>query len=435
MEKDGFSMIPNWFFDDGHMTAMGVNTFTVYMLLVRHANYQSKECNPSYSSIQKKARIGRTAISGAINYLTQYGYIQILRTGNATQSSSTYKVLPFNQIKGINQSHIGLVLNRTSPKDQSKLVPNRTATSPNQDCELVPNRTLNIQTLKRQIEKDKEEKDKEIFLSDSLNQNQAMREVKTSGNGIANQEDPTPLPPAPLSDAAAELKAKFEVRFERKANKYEPQGLTISGYGDWHLGDRYNNWKPSLIAVAQKRKHDLNQDESPSAACDFIYNMARDCFREKHWGKFENLTAAAIAYEQALASNPTIKQLQDTETQQEPYMPKVGEIDANGMVLMVDCRWEHYYPMKARFSRQTGDAEIVWGMNNTHPPDPVNERCQKFLEKVKGNPERLAKLSTAKHLADADFASYPIQAENFANAKDGLIVALNQEIEKLLQAV
>lgn len=145
--------------------------------------------------------------------------------------------------------------------------------------------------------------------------------------------------------------------------------------------------------------------------------MARDCFREKHWGKFENLTAAAIAYEQALAANPT--QSQDIE----PTEPIVYDHD---------CRWEHYYPMKARFSRQTGDTEIVWGMNNTHPPDPVNERCQKFLEKVKGNPERLAKLLTAKHLADSDFASYDIQAENFANAKDELIAALNQEIQKLL---
>ena len=35
------------------------------------------------------------------------------------------------------------------------------------------------------------EERKETFFSDSLNQNQAMREVKTSDNGIANQEDPT----------------------------------------------------------------------------------------------------------------------------------------------------------------------------------------------------------------------------------------------------
>lgn len=413
-------MIPNWFFDDGHMTAMGVNTFTVYMLLVRHANYQSKECNPSYSSIQKKARIGRTAISGAIKYLTQYGYIQILRTGNATQSSSTYKVLPFNQIKGINQSHIGLVLNRTSPKDQSKLVPNRTATSPNQDCELVPNRTLNIQTLKRRIEKDKEEKDKEIFLSDSLNQNQAMQEVKPSDDGIADQEDPTPLPPAPLSEAAIALKAKFEAKFDRRANKYEPQGLTIAGYGEWHLGDRYNNWKPSLIAVAQKRKRDANQTDTPKAATDYIYNMARDCYRELHWGKFENLISDAIEYEKALAANPT--QSQEIEV-------------VEPIVYDHHYPWQHFYPMKARFSQKTSDTEIIWGMINSKPPDPVDERCQKFLEKVKDNPERLAKLLTAKHIADSDFASYEIQANDFANAIDGLIAALNQEIEKLLQAV
>lgn len=266
--------------------------------------------------------------------------------------------------------------------------------------------------------REEKEKNKETFFSDLPDQNQeAMHQDFKSSVAIADQEDPTPLPPAPLSDAAIALKAKFEAKFERKANKYEPQGLTIAGYGEWHLGDRYNNWKPSLIAVAQKRKHDLNQDESPAAACDFIYNIARDCFREKHWGKFENLTAAAIAYEEALAANPT--QSQDIE----PTEPIIYDHD---------CRWEHYYPMKAKFHKTTGETEIIWGMINSHPPDPVDERCQKFLAKVNGDIEKLTKLLTAKHLADSDFASYRIQAENFANAKDGLIAALNQEIQKLL---
>jgi len=294
-------------------------------------------------------------------------------------------------------------------------------------------RTTELQTTEEKKEK-KEEKDAETFFSDSPNSNQAMQQELNPANS-ANKQDPAPLPPAPLSDAAIALKAKFEAKFDRKANKYEPQGLTIAGYGEWHLGDRYNNWKPSLIAVAQKRKHDLSQDESAAAACDFIYNMARDCYREKHWGKFENLTAAAIAYEKALASNPTIKQSQDSESpKQDPYMPQVGEIDSNGMMLMADCRWEYFYPKLGRFSRDTGEAQVIWGMDNTHPPDPVDERCLKFLAKTKDNPERLAKLLTAKHLADSDFASYGIQAGNFLKAKDSLITALNQEIQKLLSS-
>jgi hypothetical protein len=440
MAIDRFFMMPNWFFDDGHLTAMGVNTFTVYMILVRHSNSETHECNPSYSSIQKKAKIGRTAISSAINYLVQYGYVEIVKTGNATQLSSIYKVPPFSQIKGSNQSHIGLVLSKTSPKKQPKPVLSRTATSPSQDCELVLDRTLNIQTLNIQIEKDKEEKEAETFFSETPEQNQAMQQEFNSAD-IADKQDPTPVAPAPLSEAAAALKAKFEAKFDRKANKYEPQGLTSAGYGEWHLGavqggttsDNYNNWKPSLIAVAQKRKRIANQLDTPIAAADYIYNIARDCYREGHWGRFGNLATEAIAYEKALASNPTIKQSQDTETpSQDPTMPKVGEIDANGMVLMADCRWEHFYPKLGRFSRDTGEAQIVWGMDNTHPPDPVDERCLKFLAKTKDNPERLAKLLTAKHLADSDFASYDIQAENFLRAKDSLIAALNQEIQKLL---
>jgi len=269
------------------------------------------------------------------------------------------------------------------------------------------------------LEKTREEKEKnkETFFSDSLDQNQeAMQELKSS-IAIAKKENPTPLPPAPLSDAAIALKAKFEAKFDRKANKYEPQGLTIAGYGEWHLGGDYNNWKPSLIAVAQKRKRDLNQDESLSAACDFIYNIARDCYREKHWGKFKNLTAAAIAYEQALAANPT--QSQDVE----PTEPIVYDHD---------CRWEHYYPMKGKVNPKTDEAEIIWGMINSRPPDPVDERCQKFLVKANGDTEKLTKLLKATHTLERDVASYQIQSENFANAKDGLIAALNQEIQKIL---
>lgn len=89
--------------------------------------------------------------------------------------------------------------------------------------------------------------------------------------------------------------------------------------------------------------------------------------------------------------------------------------------------------MKARIN--ASESQVIWGMINTHPPDPVDERCQRFIAKANGDTGKLAKLLTAKHLADSSFASYPTQAENFANAKDGLIAALNQEIQKsLLQA-
>lgn len=145
--------------------------------------------------------------------------------------------------------------------------------------------------------------------------------------------------------------------------------------------------------------------------------MARDCFREKHWGKFENLTAAAIAYEEALAANPT--QSQDIE----PTEPIVYDHH---------YPWQHFYPMKGKVNPKGDGAEIIWGLINSRPPDPVDERCQKFLIKANGDTERLTKLLKAIHTLDPDVASYEIQASDFVNAKDGLIAALNQEIQKLL---
>lgn len=270
-----------------------------------------------------------------------------------------------------------------------------------------------------EIQTTEKEKNKETFFSDFQDQNQEAMQKSKSSVAIADQEDPTPLTPAPLSEAAIALKARFEAKFDRKANKYEPQGLTIAGFGEWHLGEDYNNWKPSLIAVAQKRKRDANQLDTPKAATDYIYNMARDCYREKHWGKFKNLISDAIDYEKALAANPT--QSQEIEVT-EP------------IVYDHDCRWEHYYPMKGRVNPEAEGATIIWGMINTRPPDPVDERCQKFLAKVKDNPDRLAKLLKASHFLEHDVAAYRIQAENFSNAKESLVAALNQEIEKLLQA-
>jgi hypothetical protein len=265
----------------------------------------------------------------------------------------------------------------------------------------------------------REEKKENDFFSDSLDLNLAMQQTNKLVC-IADREDPAPLPPAPLSGAAIALKAKFEAKFDRKANKYEPQGLTIAGYGEWHLGDRYNNWKPSLIAVAQKRKRDANQADTPKAATDYIYNMARDCYRELHWGKFENLISDAVEYEKALAANPT--QNQEIEV-------------VEPIVYDHHYPWQHFYPMKGKVNPKGDEAEIIWGMINSRPPDPVDERCQKFLVKANGDTERLTKLLKATHALDPDVASYEIQANDFANAIDGLIAALNQEIEKLLQAV
>jgi len=428
MKKEGFLKIPNWFYEDGHMAMMGATTFIVYTALLRHANSITRECNPSYSKISINTGVSRRSISNALEYLTKHGYIHILKTGNATQKSSIYKVSDFDEINNQdldNWFHMKLVKNKTSFKSDGELVSYETATSFKSDSELVSYETQNIQSRNIQIEKDKEEKDAETFFSDSLNQNQAMQEVKTSNDGMADQENPIPLSPAPSVKPFENYSQKMEDRFNNKLNRFEPKGLTKNDYGDWHLGevkggsklDSYNNWKPSLIIAAQNRKRIWKQPETVTAAAQYIRNVFEKCRDKDDWADFESLITEAIAYEQALASNPT--QSQDIE----PTEPIVYDHH---------YPWQHFYPMKGKVNPKGDEAEIIWGMINSRPPDPVDERCQKFLVKANGDIGRLTKLLKATHTLDPDVASYEIQANDFANAIDGLIATLNQEIQKLL---
>ena len=282
--------------------------------------------------------------------------------------------------------------------------------------------------------REEKEKNKETFFSDLPDQNQeAMQPELKSSVAIANQERPTPLPPAqkvyadPMGDRFKSGKKHYWQKTISDRPEWQELLTDWAGTQDCKFG-----FKESLL-IAQMEY--LKKWDKPCERGDAMGSLA-NYIKNDDRTSFDLRVDAAIAYEQALACNPTIKQSQDTESpKQEPYIPKVGEVDANGMVLVVDCRWEHYYPMTVKANPDNGNIAIVWGMINTHPPDPVDERCQKFLAKANGDTGKLAKLLTAKHLADSSFASYPIQAENFANAKDSLIAALNQEIQKsLLQA-
>ena len=257
-----------------------------------------------------------------------------------------------------------------------------------------------------------------------------QQELKTADS--ANKQDPTPVAPAqkkyadPMGDRFKSGKKHYWQKTISDRPEWQEVLTDWAGTQDCKFG-----FKGSLL-IAQMEH--LKKRQLPCEIGDAMGSLA-NYIKNNDLVSFELRVDAAIAYEKALASNPTIKQSQDTEApNQDSTMPQVGEIDTNGMVLMADCRWEHFYPRLGRFNKTTGEAEIVWGMINTHPPDPVDERCQKFLEKAKNNPERLAKLLTAKHLADSDFASYDIQAENFLKAKDSLIATLNQEIQKLLSS-
>ena len=114
-----------------------------------------------------------------------------------------------------------------------------------------------------------------------------------------NLEKNPPLPP--LSVAAQKLQEQFEGRFKNKPNRYAPQGLVEAGFGEWHLGEDYDNWRPSLIKVAQQVKRELKQSCEIKDATKYLYNTARQSRIEGHWGTFQGMTKDAIVIEQSQA--------------------------------------------------------------------------------------------------------------------------------------
>jgi hypothetical protein len=101
--------------------------------------------------------------------------------------------------------------------------------------------------------------------------------------------------------AAQKLQEQFEGRFKNKPNRYAPQGLVEAGFGEWHLGEDYDNWRPSLIKVAQQVKRELKQPCEVKDATKYLYNTARQSRIEGHWGTFKGMTKEAIAIEQSQA--------------------------------------------------------------------------------------------------------------------------------------
>lgn len=116
---------------------------------------------------------------------------------------------------------------------------------------------------------------------------------------LSKPEDPKTPPLPPLSVAAQKLQEQFEGRFKNKPNRYAPQGLVEAGFGEWHLGEDYDNWRPSLIKVAQQVKRDLKQPCEIKDATKYLFNIARQSRIESHWGTFKGMTKDAIAIEQS----------------------------------------------------------------------------------------------------------------------------------------
>jgi hypothetical protein len=134
---------------------------------------------------------------------------------------------------------------------------------------------------------------------------------KTSNlSGLSEPEDPKTPPLPPLSVAAQILQEKFEGRFKNKPNRHAPQGLVEAGFGEWHLGGDYDNWRPSLIKVAQKVKRELNQPCEIKDATKYLYNTAIKSRNEGHWGIFQAMAKDAIALEKSIEQSQARSQPQ-----------------------------------------------------------------------------------------------------------------------------
>ena len=152
-----------------------------------------------------------------------------------------------------------------------------------------------------EIREDQKDQEKEIFFApDDLEISSPEKKIEISAFE-EKPEDPKTPPLPPLSVAAQKLQERFEGRFKNKPNRYAPQGLVEAGFGEWHLGEDYDNWRPSLIKVAQQVKRELKQPCEIKDATKYLYNTARQSRIEGHWGTFKGMTKEAIVIEQSQA--------------------------------------------------------------------------------------------------------------------------------------
>jgi len=211
------------------------------------------------------------------------------------------------------------------------------------------------------------EKEADFFFSE----NQALQDDKKSDRNANIHQDP--IPPTPLSRAPEVLPKKVyadpmgdRMRSGKKSNRFAPMGLELAGFGEWHLGDRYNNWRGSLVEAAKVRKKALNQKADNPAAQDYIKNLATQSHIDQHWGKFENLVDEAQAIEQA-----------DRRVEQTGHATKA---------IAIVSRSKFYLPTKMRNNTRTGESQVVWDrFEDTGEIDPVkalNDFIGKYYEHI-----------------------------------------------------
>ena len=278
--------------------------------------------------------------------------------------------------------------------------------------------------------KNLKKKSKANFFSDSLNQNQAMQQEENSADS-ANKQNPTPLTPAPkvYADPMGDRFKSGKKHYWQKTIAERPEWQEVlidwAGSQDCKFG-----FKESLL-IAQMEY--LKKHQKPCERGDAMGSLA-NYIKNDDFASFDLRVDAAIAYEKALSTNPTLKQEAESPQTSTQAMPQVGEIDANGTRLVIDCRWSHFYPRSGRLAKKAdGETQVFWDIESRHPPEPISDRLSKFFAEKLGNDlEKIKALLEAKHYAHESLKGYDYQVQMFVDQKSELVTAFNQEIEKLL---
>jgi hypothetical protein len=287
--QHNFFMIPNEMIDSHieNMTALG---FVVYSVLMRHADAGS-QCFPSYSTLERKSALSRPTIAKCIEHLVTKGYIRKLEIGHSKGHATTYQLLDLSLVP---TSKGDLLVNEVNQPMSLTSKGDLPVTSKGDLPQLVNEVNSNNTHVTKPINnKTHIKKESDFFENSSL-------EEKTGNlSDLSKPEDPKTPPLPPLSVAAQKLQEQFEGRFKNKPNRYAPQGLVEAGFGEWHLGEDYDNWRPALIKVAQQVKRELKQPCEIKDATKYLFNIARQSRIEGHWGTFKGMTKEAIAIEQS----------------------------------------------------------------------------------------------------------------------------------------
>ena len=98
MDRKDFGTIPHAVVDSGLWAKMKPSEKSVYIVLVRYANYNTGFCFPNIKTISEKARISKTHVCTALKQLVIYGLITKKRAPKGLKFRNIYNVISEPQI-------------------------------------------------------------------------------------------------------------------------------------------------------------------------------------------------------------------------------------------------------------------------------------------------------------------------------------------------